>query len=126
MRELIVALSLCGVLVGCAQTSPEARQQASKPIFCTAGEDCSLKWGRVLSWIKMNSRYKLRMVNHSVIATYGPTKQSPDIAYEATKIPVGNGTYQIELRGECDNLFGCLPETPTTMRAKFAAFIDEK
>ena len=116
MRPLILIAAL--LLTGC--TTPQQRlefamqrleidRQAARPVTCTAGEDCEVKWGRALQWVLDNSAYKLQTQSDALLSTFGPFPNDPRPAYSISKVATGGGNYVIDFRGGCDNIFGCQP-----------------
>ncbi|HLG85683.1 MAG TPA: hypothetical protein VKZ79_00635 [Alphaproteobacteria bacterium] len=83
--------------------------QAARPVVCSTGGDCEVKWGRALQWVLNNSAYKVQSQSDAMISTMGPLPDDPRPAYTITKMAQGNGTYLIDFRAGCDNIFGCVP-----------------
>jgi len=52
----------------------------------------------------------------------GPLKNDPSPAFNISKTANGNGTYTIDFRGGCDNIFGCIPDL-TVAKANFNRFV---
>lgn len=98
---------------------------AAQPITCTAGLDCEVKWGKAVTWLNQNSAYRIAQQTDMLISTMGPSANSPQAAFTATKTARPDGTYVIELNGGCDNLFGCTPSI-TNSKASFANALNAK
>ncbi|MDR3507015.1 MAG: hypothetical protein P4L64_03860 [Caulobacteraceae bacterium] len=116
----IAAMGLC--LAGCETITPEQlaaqNAQASRTVECRGQEDCDVKWGRATRWVLDNSEFKIRSQSETMIATMGPLPNDPTPAFTITKIALGQGAYEFDFRGGCDNMFGCVPSM-TASRASF-------
>jgi hypothetical protein len=114
MRALVFSgLAASVLLAGCATVSPEQQAalsaEASRPVTCTAGPDCEVKWGRALKWVLDNSSYRVQSQSDVMISTMGPLPNDPRPAFTITKMATGGGAYVIDFRAGCDNMFGCIP-----------------
>lgn len=99
----------------------EIVKKATEPIVCGAGTDCELKWARATQWLQDHSKWKFRNVTDTLITTEGPM-DTPDPAFEVTKMPTGDGkTYRVVLRPFC-NPPGC-EKTSYKLRASFHDFL---
>jgi hypothetical protein len=99
----------------------EVERRANTPTVCNAGIDCELKWSRVMLWLQDNSKWKFRNVSESLITTEGPL-ETLNPAFEATKVPTGDGTtYRIALRAFCGRN-GC-EKSNVRLRAAFNDFL---
>ena len=58
-----------------------------------------------------------------LVQTYNSGKDSSWPGYTVTKMAIGNGVYQFNFTGSCNNMFGCEPTIPEA-RAKFTAFVN--
>ena len=120
----IVVLSLC--VAGCETMTPEQlaaqNAQAARPVGCQGQEDCEVKWGRATRWVLDHSEFKIRSQSETMIATMGPLPNDPTPAFTITKIALGQGAYEFDFRGGCDNMFGCVPSM-TASRASFVAAV---
>jgi len=72
-------------------------------------EQCGKLWDGAQVWLAQNGAYKIQSVSSSVIQTYGPTRNSPQLAYTVIKEPGPYGTHTIKMAATCDNMFGCQP-----------------
>jgi len=118
------ALILCLlILTACATPQQKAIWdfEASRPVTCSQGSDCEVKWSRALIWVQDHSRWKLRIVNETIITTEGPFGTT-DAAYSITKVPSGTGIYTIVFRAGCGNMFGCVPSI-VELQASFVNFV---
>jgi len=110
-----------------ATTKPTPQQEAllqleaSRPITCSQGQDCEVKWGRALLWVQDNSRWKIRIANDTLITTEGP-RDTTDAAYEISKVLAEKGMYSISFHAWCGNRFGCFPSI-LELQASFVNFV---
>jgi hypothetical protein len=95
--------------------------EASRPITCSQGQDCEVKWGRALLWVQDNSRWKIRIANDTLITTEGP-RDTTDAAYEISKDLTDKGIYSISFHAWCGNRFGCFPSI-SELQASFVNFV---
>ena len=118
----VLILCLLG-LSACATPQQKAKWEfeASRPVTCSQGSDCEVKWSRALIWVQDHSRWKLRIANDTLITTEGPF-DTTDAAYSITKVPTGTGTYTIVFRAGCGNMFGCVPSI-LELQASFLNFV---
>lgn len=123
IRHCSVLILCLLVLSGCATPQQKAQWEfeASRPVICSQGSDCEVKWSRVLIWVQDHSRWKLRIANETLITTEGPF-DTTDPAYSITKVPTGTGTYTIVFRAGCGNIFGCVPSI-LELQANFVNFV---
>ncbi len=121
-----MALSITGCLSPQQQKAIKERDaarqaRANRPVYCDGQEDCEVKWGRALKWVKDHSEYKFDQVTENLISTKGPLPHSVYPAYMITKVPQGAGRFSFDFNGGCDNwIYGC---SPPLMDSK-ASFID--
>ncbi|WP_447577341.1 hypothetical protein [Achromobacter kerstersii] len=109
MKTSIIVLATAAALAGCAhQVDSSVRTRAEAPLVC-AEPQCGRYWDAAQTWLVQNSSYKLQTVTTSVIQTYGPTPNSPLLAYTIIKEPGQYGTYSIKIAANCANMFGCQP-----------------
>jgi hypothetical protein len=103
---------------GIARQAEELERRASEPVVCEAGADCELKWSRVIPWLQEHSTWKFRNVTDTLITTEGPM-ETPDPAFEVTKVPTGDGkTYRIAMRAFCGSS-GCNRKRIVELRLNF-------
>lgn len=123
IRHCSVLISFLLVLSACATPQQKAQWEfeASRPVTCSQGSDCEVKWSRALIWVQDHSRWKLRIANDTLITTEGPF-DTTDAAYSITKVPTGTGTYTIVFRAGCGNMFGCVPSI-LELQASFVNFV---
>jgi hypothetical protein len=101
------------ILSGCAGNSAEiqakrAELERTTPI-CIDEADCTAKWEAAQLWIVHNAGYKLQTVTNVLLQTYNAAPNSPSLAVQATKEPMGGGKYKIAVSVSCSNMFGCVP-----------------
>lgn len=100
------------ILASCETMTPVQRSametNAAMQVTCSGQQDCEMKWARALDWVQRNSHWKLRSATDMLISTEGPL-DTTYAAFEVTKFPIGNGTYEIRFRAGCGNIFGCVP-----------------
>ena len=122
---LCLTCMLIASMSGCVTLTPEQQAQldkvASRKVTCTKGDDCDVKWRRALTWVSRNSR-KFQMRGDSIIDTFIPVNQSAASNFLVSKVPLGNGVYEITIITGCDNLRGCVPNA-TQLRASFNRFV---
>lgn len=111
-QHLMIVAAL--FLSGCASApTPEQdaamRRDSAREVTCAGQDECAVKWGRAVAWILDNSAYRIQMQNEDMIQTAGPMPDRVELALVVNKVPLGNGRYRFELRGGCDNMFGCSP-----------------
>lgn len=123
MRVLFGVLALAAMVGGPAVAGPKKAEPPPAPITCAAGDDCAVKWGRALTWVIEHSQYQIRIQSDSLIQTAGPTANDAWSAFTVSKVPTGEGVYQINFKAECDNMFGCAPPVAKS-RASFAAAVN--
>lgn len=102
------AAALAGCVTRYGSPGPDA-PTASAPT-CAGKEECEIKWSRALQWINANSYWRTRMVNDMVIETFpsvGNGNAFP--AFRVTRVPLGEGRYQLQIESGCGNIFGCAP-----------------
>ena len=111
--SLASASVLTTFLSGCAGNSAEiqakrAELERTTPV-CVDEADCTAKWEAAQLWIVHNAAYKLQTVTNVLLQTYNAEPNSPSIAVQATKEPLGGGKYKIVVSVSCNNMFGCVP-----------------
>jgi hypothetical protein len=84
---------------------------ANRPMSCKQGDDCSLKWGKALKWVREHTKYRFRQATEALIVTENPQPGDPMSAFEVMKTPNGDGTYAISFDSYCGDEFGCDPST---------------
>lgn len=111
-------------LAGCATMSNEQRAEleisASRSITCQGKDDCEVKWSRAVQWVRENSAYRFDQATEYVISTKGPLPNDVRPAYTITRVAKGDGSFEFDFGGGCDNMFGC---RPSMLEAK-ASFSD--
>jgi len=103
-----------GVLCACATPAPMT-PEAMAPLTCLNPAQCALYWQRAQAWVAESSAYRVQLSTDTVIQTYGPLVGRADMAYVITKIPRADGSADINIRAECDNVFRCSPELPDAL-----------
>jgi hypothetical protein len=119
-------LTAAQVLSGCKTGTPDQQTQLEKDaalqITCTTGEDCEIKWGRAIDWIKRNSHWTIRNQTDFMIQTYPSVGGSAASSFLVTKLSLGSDDYKIAMTSVCDNFLACRPST-TELRAYFNRFV---
>jgi hypothetical protein len=136
LSSQVAALMCCLMLTSCAaQTGTgQAPQPAPRPIICSKGDDCDVKWGKALIWVRHNSAMPITVSTESTIATADwSTYDTPDKSvldepggpsFTVLKTPCGRGLYLISLDTSCPNNFaGALMCQPHNWLAEFAGAI---
>lgn len=120
MKKSFTTIFFSLFLFGCAASTPltSEQKQAMVAPTCT-GDQCTRMWQAAQVWIVKNSAFKIQLVNDTIIQTYSATNYTTDIAYVVTKMPLAAGGYSINMSANCDNLFGCQPETPSQAIMRF-------
>lgn len=125
MKWFIAAWVL--LMGGCSTMTPEQKvaleQNAARPVICSKGDDCDVKWGRALSWVLKNSSWKIQSQSDNLIQTFTPINASAASGFIVNKVPLGNGQFQIVMTSGCDNFLGCIPDA-ITLKASFNQFVD--
>lgn len=105
MKHVII-FALAAHLAGCATFY---KPVATARLVCPDPE-CTTTWAAAQTWLAKNSRYRLQMVNDSVIQTYGPHERVHDaVAYTLTREPAGGGRTMIVISGACHaTVYGCV------------------
>lgn len=85
------------------------RLDTAREVTCDGAEDCEIKWGRAVQWVLDHTAFRIQVPTDTLIQTAGPTPNHPDLAVVVSKVALGGGRYRFELRGGCDNMFGCSP-----------------
>jgi hypothetical protein len=103
-------IAAAALLAGCAtQPSYYSVPTAAAPT-CQGKEDCELRWTRAVQWINANSRLSIRMMNDTVIETHaGFGDASALTGFRVTRVPLGDGKYQLQIDAACANVFICVP-----------------
>jgi len=103
--------------------TPQEQIDAAREVTCNTKDDCELKWARATKWIQDNSHWKLRNITETVLTTEGPNGQIYT-AYEVTKFPQGDSTYQIQFKAGCAGVSfnGCHPSADKA-RASFNRYV---
>jgi len=124
VKLLSIAVALF-ILVGCAAPARQAAVPEPSVEFpvCGGTADCEVKWGRAIQWINANSHWRIRLMNESMIETFG-SGSSTYLSYRVTRIPLGEQKYRIEVHAGCRNLFGCNPH-PAQGVYELTRFIDK-
>lgn len=110
-KPLVVAAVL---LSGCASAPSPAedaamRKDAVRDVSCAGQNECAVKWGRAVQWVLDNSAFRIQIQTDNLIQTAGPLPDQVELAVVVSKVPLGNDRYRFELRGGCNNMFGCSP-----------------
>ena|SRR5205809_425175 len=135
MRVLLRLVLAALLLSGCA--TQEMRQQrddvlarAAHPVLCQKGDECEMKWSRVLQWLDAHSHWKLRNVTDAIVTTEGPLDTEYP-AFSIQKVPKGDGRYEILFKAWCAKgtslavaLLGCEPDEWELM-ADFVEFVNQ-
>ncbi len=100
-----------------ARQAEEHERRASEPVVCEAR---GLRAEMVTSdpVLQEHSTWKFRNLTDTLITTEGPM-ETPDPAFEVTKVPTGDGkTYRIAKRAFCGSS-GCNKQRIVTLRLNF-------
>src|SRR5262249_42568803 len=95
----------------------------ARPITCTAGPDCEIKWSRALAWVTQNST-KIAIQSETVIQATGPTDSGSYPVYTVNRTAGANGTYEILFDCRCNGTGDCGLLVSET-RARFEKFVTE-
>jgi hypothetical protein len=112
-KFLFPVFAMALIISGCV-TSQE--RQARMDLFrstipvCDGEADCKEKWSAAQVYIANNAGLKIQVLSDAIIETYNPGKNSSLLAAQVTKVPLGGGKYQIEIKTWCNNPFGCTPK----------------
>lgn len=128
-KRLLFCACLSLALFGCEAGTPEQRAQwareASRPIVCTQGLDCDIKWGRALEWVKANSAYRITTYTQNIIATAAPKRYDESPAFTIVRIAKGDGIYRIEFQRSCQGADICYG-SPLAEKASFVSYVLDK
>lgn len=102
------------------------RIDAAREVTCVGADDCDVKWGRAVQYVLDHGAYRIQLQTDAMIQTAGPTPNSPDLAIVINRIPLGEGRQRFELRGGCDNMFGCSPSVDYAKAFFVRAVMDGK
>jgi hypothetical protein len=106
-------MGAAAVLAGCNTMTPAQQSaveaNAARSVTCQQGEDCEVKWGKALAWVRAHGAYKISQATDTLITTMGPLPSDPRPSYSIMKTAQGGGVYAIDFDGGCDNIFGCIP-----------------
>src|SRR5437773_1704606 len=94
---LLMPLALSGCLGGVRERNRQLTAIAAQPIYCQRGDECDVKWGRALRWVRDHSYYKLDKATATIITTQGPFASADRPAFTVTRSALGEGRYQIEV-----------------------------
>ena len=93
----VIVLASTFLFLGCGgpQPSPQLAPAQSMKTGYTCNGSCKDSWTKAQLWIHKHSLMKIQIANDSMIQTYG----SIDYAntFTATKVPLGNNTYSIQM-----------------------------
>jgi len=121
-RRLMVLSVIVFALAGCAVAERREAQLVDTPVFCNGEKDCMEKWEKAEVWVTNNSKWRIQRASNTVIQTYGPGTTEADTAFKITKIPLGDGKYEIRMEARCNNWFGCFPK-PAEAKHDFYNYI---
>ncbi len=86
-----------------------AYKVAQTQIYCDAGEDCEIKWGRAVYYASKYNRCGIQTPTDTLITSvgsrpgsrrcFGPYK--PAVMYHISKLPMGKGKYEIRADVRC-------------------------
>jgi len=94
------------ILGAAAIAAPAAAKKATYPVpSCQGAEDCEVRWGKALRWV-LDHNGRLAQQTDTFIAT-APIQQTGEDYFQVSRIPVGDGRYDIEMKMECANAFSC-------------------
>lgn len=85
------------------------RRDSAREVKCSGHDDCEVKWGRAVQFVLDNSFYRIQQQTDTIIQTAGPLPNHPELAMVINRVALGGGKYRFNLRGGCDNMFGCSP-----------------
>jgi hypothetical protein len=116
MKKALLALAALA-LTGCttANNNPLTQASANAKVVCENASHCERLWEFAQVWVAQTSGYKMRTITNNIIWTEGPLVQRVELAYEITKVPAGDGKYEIVVAAGCGNLFGCRPDRVTAI-----------
>jgi len=121
-----ISIFMLFLLAGCATMTPEQiaakkamEANAAKEIICLKGDDCDVKWGRAIDWIKKESKWKIKTQTDNLIQTLGlDSTDNRHPGFVVFKTPVGSERFRITMDTVCD----CF-ENPLLFKASFNTFV---
>lgn len=116
MKSTII-MGCCAVVAvavsACATLTPEQqaalRRDGLREVTCDGAADCDLKWSRAVQWVLDNNHHRIEVMSDVMIQTAAPRDSSTHLSVVITRTPLGDGRYRLDMRGSCDNMFGCTP-----------------
>lgn len=124
MKGLFLMFAMVLMLSGCASPlgDPSLKAEVETPLICNGEKECGLYWQRAQFWVANNSAWKIETATDTLISTHNPAANSPNTAYQVTKLPNTDGTARIFIKPFCDNMFGCQPK-PYEATVSFKRFV---
>jgi hypothetical protein len=136
MKHILLVLLIVIFFSGCAsQTaqyslqnsslSPAMQADVARPLYCQGSKECKVMWKRALQFVSRNAGYEIKTANAALIETKQwhryAGKNKTALSMRVTKIPRGDGKYQIWMYAGCERNTsrGCVPNFWETLwRAK--------
>ncbi len=108
VRTLVAALALAALAacapkpeVPTADELAEWRRFADMEILCTVGDDCEIKWGRALKWMRRFGPPTIRIATDRLIDAQWGGRYVRGARLTVTQTQVGRALRRIELHIQC-------------------------
>lgn len=111
MKKFVIIAALLAT-TGCATAPPmssDLQAELTTPLICSGLEECKVMWERAGFIVGAVAGYKIQTYNDTIIETYNPAPNMPQLSVVVRKEPLGEGRYQIWTNAGCNNMFGCTP-----------------
>ena len=133
MKHLLFILLTVIFFSGCASQnslqnsslSPAMQADLARPLYCQGAKECKVMWKRALQFVSLNAGYEIKTANAALIETKDwhlyAGKNKTALSMRVTKLPRGDGKYQIWIEAWCTNTRSgrCVPNLWETLwRAK--------
>lgn len=93
--------TFAALAIAAAMPGPVAAQNVpAGPPRCSGPQECEIAWAEAQRSISLLSPMRIRLLTDTRIETYAPMRYG-DVGVVATKLPIGNGVYEITVRLEC-------------------------
>lgn len=79
-------------------------EQASRPVICDSGDECSAMWGRVTSQFSIWCGYRIQTSSDYLIETYGPiqsVRTIDKVACRSVRNPIDARRSEIQITTSC-------------------------
>lgn len=110
-KAYLFTVLIASLSTGCASLQAATAQAADQAApVCHGAVDCRVKWAAAQRWVAHNSAYDIEKVTNSLIKTYGPGPDDPNLAAEVMKVPLSDGGFKIQIKASCGDFVSCRPD----------------